>query len=79
MVNTAMQEERLKKEEAKYDDAMSDLTSGKSLWKQVGLGFADVLTNTVLPTMAMAGGASMMAGAMSNLEAMGTAGLAAFA
>ena len=57
---------------------MNELTSSKSLLKQTALGFADVVTNTVLPTMAMAGGASMMAGAMSNLEALGAAGLAAF-
>ena len=58
---------------------MNDLTSTKSLFKQAALGFADVVTNTVLPTMAMTGGATMMAGAMSNLEAMGTAALGAYA
>ena len=58
---------------------MNDLTSTKSLFKQAALGFADVVTNTVLPTMAMTGGATMMAGTMSNLEALGTAALGAYA
>ena len=57
---------------------MKELTSSKSLLKQTALGFADVVTNTVLPTMAMAGGASMMARSMSNLESMGAAALTAY-
>ena len=57
---------------------MNELTSSKSLLKQTALGFADVVTNTVLPTMAMAGGASMLAGAMTNLESMSAAAVAAY-
>ena len=57
---------------------MNDLTSATSLLKQTALGFADVVTNTVVPTMAMAGGASMLAGAMTNMESMAGAAVAAY-
>ena len=58
---------------------MNDLTSANSLLKQAGLGLADVLINTVLPTMAFTGGAKMMAGTMTDIESMGTAALGAYA
>lgn len=71
-------EATFKKEKDQYDQALNDLTSGKTLWTQIGLGLADVVTNQVIPMAATAGSAALMAASMTNLESLGAAAIGAY-
>ncbi len=67
--------EKLEEESKLFKQSLEDLTSGKTLLTQIGLGFADVLTSKVVPMMAAAGSIAIVGCSLSTPETLGMSAL----